>query len=219
MHLGLIIPSSNTVMEEELSPFCTVHSTRIPLKMVNESVLKEMNTTLQVAIDLITDCSPDVLMYGCTSGSFIEDITSFFKGVSLPWATTSQAVISALDAIGAQSVSVATPYTDPINEREKQFLESHGFTVTAIAGADLQENREIGRLRSGEVYSLVESLPYADAYFLSCTNMRTFKIIERLEHERRAPVISSNSASLWKALGLVDEGPVEHCGRLLEEFL
>jgi maleate isomerase len=219
MHLGLIIPSSNTVMEGELSPFVTVHSTRIPLKTVDESVLKGMNTALHTAIDLIMDCYPDVLVYGCTSGSFIEDITHFFKDVSIPWVTTSQSVISALTAVGAQTVSVATPYIDMINQREKVFLESHGFTVTALAGSGIRENREIGRLSSKEVYPLVQSLPDADALFLSCTNMRTFDIIEQVEDERGVPVISSNSASLWKALELADGGPVKHCGRLLEEWL
>ena len=40
----------------------------------------------------------------------------------------------------------------------------------------------------------------ADAYFLSCTNIRALPVIETLEAELGAPVISSNQAMLWRAL-------------------
>ncbi|TRM84464.1 maleate cis-trans isomerase, partial [Sulfolobus sp. E3] len=36
-----------------------------------------------------------------------------------------------------------------------------------------------------------------DALFISCTNWRTFEIIDKLEKELNKPVISSNSATLW----------------------
>ncbi|MCY4108296.1 MAG: hypothetical protein OXG11_04610, partial [Chloroflexi bacterium] len=36
--------------------------------------------------------------------------------------------------------------------------------------------------------------------FLSCTNLKTFEILEDLERKVGIPVVSSNSASLWAAL-------------------
>jgi maleate isomerase len=206
-------------MEEEYNSFVTVHSTRIPLRTVNQSGLTAMNTDLLKAIDLILDCGPDVLAYGCTSGSFIEDVAHFFTGVPIPWIITSQSVILALKTVGAQRISVFTPYIDEINQKEKKFLESQGFTVQAIEGMGIEDNRQIGTLISEEIYSHAASLPDSDALFLSCTNMRTFDSIQPLEDERGIPVISSNSATLWNALQVGDEGPVSHLGRLLEEWL
>jgi len=219
MHLGLIIPSSNTVMEEEYSPFVTVHSTRIPLHTVDESHLTHMNTDLQKAIELIMDCQPDVIAYGCTSGSFLQDITNFFTAITIPWIITAQAVLSALFTVEAQTVSVVTPYIDEINTREQQFLEANGFTVTSIVGMGIRENTKIGMQSSDEVYTLAQSLPDSDTIFLSCTNMRTFPIIHQLEKTRGVPVISSNSATLWKAFQQAGEGSIHHHGRLLEEWL
>jgi maleate isomerase len=206
-------------MEEELHSFVTLHSTRIPLQTVNQSGLTHMNTALRKAIDLILDCGPDVLAYGCTSGSFMEDVTHFFTEIPIPWIITSQSLILALKTVGAQRISIFTPYIDEINQKEKTFLESQGFTVEAIEGMGIKDNREIGNLNSEEIYSQAASLPDADALFLSCTNMRTFDSIQPLEATRGVTVISSNSATLWNALRVMGEGPVSHLGRLLEEWL
>ncbi|MGC1121003.1 MAG: aspartate/glutamate racemase family protein [Candidatus Methanofastidiosia archaeon] len=218
MHLGLMIPSSNTVMEEELSRYVTVHSTRIALKTVDEVSLKNMNTEVEKAIQLLTDCNPAVIMYGCTSGSFIEDIKKSLAATTIPVVTTSEAVVKALNALHAETVSVGTPYTDAINQKEKAFLESHGFTVIGIKGLNLIDNIEIGKQE--KAYDLAKSLKKADAIFLSCTNFRTFDVIQKLEDELGIPVISSNSASLWGALTVSGEKikSISGLGRLLEEL-
>ena len=222
MHLGLIIPSTNTIMEEELGNYVAVHSTRISLKNVDENSLKKMNEELVKAVKLITDCNPDVILYGCTSGSFIEDVEELLTKSSIPALTTSQAVISALQTLKAQTVSVATPYIDEINQKEKAFFESKGFIIKDIKGLGLLSNIEIGRQPPEAAYNVAKSLKKADVTFISCTNFRTFDIIHDLENELNTPVISSNSASLWNALKLThtkDTREKIYLGTLLEEFL
>jgi maleate isomerase len=220
MHLGLIVPSSNTVMEEELSRYVIVHSTRIALRTVDEVSLKNMNREVEKAVQLLTDCNPAVIVYGCTSGSFIEDIRKSFAATIIPVITTSEAVVNALKALHAGTVSVGTPYTDAINQKEKAFLESHGFVVPDIKGLNLTDNTEIGKQETA--YELAKSLKKSDAIFLSCTNFRTFDVIQKLEDELGIPVISSNSASLWGALTKLGEKmkirSISGLGRLLEEL-
>lgn len=218
MHLGLIIPSSNTVMEDELILYVTVHSTRISLKNVDETSLKKMNQELSKAVDLISDCHPDAIVYGCTSGSFIEDVEKILKS-PIPAITTSSAVISALHTLGAKTVSVATPYIDEINQKEKAFLESKGFTVKDIKGLGLLNNIEIGTQDTEAAYNLAKSLKKADAIFISCTNFKTFDAIYDLEDELSIPVISSNSASLWGAYKAAHKKEKIYLGKLLEEYL
>lgn len=219
MHLGLIIPSSNTVMEDELILYVTVHSTRISLKNVDETSLKKMNQELSKAVDLISDCHPDAIVYGCTSGSFIEDVEKILKKSPIPAITTSSAVISALHTLGAKTVSVATPYIDEINQKEKAFLESKGFTVKDIKGLGLLNNIEIGTQDTEAAYNLAKSLKKADAIFISCTNFKTFDAIYDLEDELSIPVISSNSASLWGAYKAAHKKEKIYLGKLLEEYL
>lgn len=219
MHLGLIIPSSNTVMEEELSDYVTVHSTRVSLQNVDETSLKKMNEELIKALNLITDCRPDAIVYGCTSGSFIENVEEILKKSLIPAVTTSHAVISALKTLNAKTVSVATPYINEINKKEKAFLESKGFTLKDIKGLGFLNNIDIGRQEPEAAYNLAKSLKKADAIFISCTNLKTFDIIYDLEDELEIPVISSNSASLWSALQLAHKKEKIYLGRLLEEYL
>jgi len=42
----------------------------------------------------------------------------------------------------------------------------------------------------------------ADAYFVSCANIRSIDVIEALEDQLNRPVITSNQAALWSALRL-----------------
>jgi len=219
MHIGLIIPSSNTVMEEELSDYVIVHSTRISLQNVDEISLKKMNEELTKALSLISDCHPDAIVYGCTSGSFIENVEEILNKSLIPAVTTSRAVISALQTLGTKTISVATPYIDEINQREKAFFESKGFTVKDIKGLGLLNNLEIGRQEPEAAYNLARSLKKADAIFISCTNFKTFDAIYELEDELHIPVISSNSASLWNAFKLAHKKEKIYLGRLLEEYL
>ncbi|MEM2339635.1 MAG: hypothetical protein QXW83_05495, partial [Nitrososphaerales archaeon] len=116
--------------------------------------------------------------------------------------TTAFAVNEALKELSIKSVAVATPYINELNEREKLFLEECGFKVVKIKGLNILKNTEIGKQPSWVSYKLAKDVytPEADGIFISCTNFRTFDILEKLEIDLNKPVVSSNSASLWLAL-------------------
>ena len=60
--------------------------------------------------------------------------------------------------------------------------------------------------------------PEAQAIFISCSNFRTLEIIEPLEQTLGKPVVTSNSASVWKMLRrLGDRRDIPGGGRLLQE--
>jgi maleate cis-trans isomerase len=60
--------------------------------------------------------------------------------------------------------------------------------------------------------------PDAQAIFISCTNFGTLDIIESLEKKLGKPVVTSNSASMWKMMRLVgDESAAPGGGRLFRE--
>jgi maleate isomerase len=61
--------------------------------------------------------------------------------------------------------------------------------------------------------------PAADAYFISCTAVRSADVIDALEEELGKPVLTSNQAMLWRALresGIEDR--VAGFGRLLRDY-
>ncbi len=60
--------------------------------------------------------------------------------------------------------------------------------------------------------------PEAQAVFISCSNLRTLDIIEKLERDLGKPVITSNQASLWGMLRLIgDRRAIPGAGRLFRE--
>ena len=59
-------------------------------------------------------------------------------------------------------------------------------------------------------------MPDADAVLLSGTGLPTVGVLEMLERDLGKPVISSNQASLWRALRMAGvREPVAGFGRLL----
>ncbi|ASJ16767.1 maleate cis-trans isomerase [Thermococcus chitonophagus] len=228
---GLIVPSSNTTMEMEFHRYLpegvSLHTARMPLRNVNEEELTKMTTFAVDAAKLLADAGVELIAFGCTSGSFIggkdfekELEIKIEEEVNIETFTTSTAVLEALNTLDVQSLLVITPYIDEINQKEKEFLEANGFEVLDIRGLGIEENLEIGRLEPYTAYRLAKATftDEADGIFISCTNWRTFEIIEKIETDLRVPVVTSNQATLWMALRALDVRDKLPLGKLLREY-
>ncbi len=207
--LGLLLPASNSTMEKELAAYLpqgiSLHVSRMHVGDVTPEELLAMASYAPEAANLLAECKPDLLLYGCTSGSFIlgkgfdldleEDIN---KKTGLPVITTSHAVLEILKLYGIKRVAVGTPYSDEVNMRLESFLTDNGFTVVAITGLGYTDNIEIGCLSPWEAIHLAERIDCeeAEAIFLSCTNMQTLESLSLMNNLFKKPVISSNYASL-----------------------
>jgi len=212
--LGLLIPSSNTTMEYEFSRWLpssvTMHTSRMPIAAeVTEESLIEMAGASVDSARLLADCRVDLILYGCTSGSFVkgkgfdekveEDIG---RATGIPAISTSGCVLDALKHTEARRVAVYTPYIDEINQRARVFLQDNGFEVTALYGLGLIDNIAVGQIDPAGVFKMVfeNDRHGASVAFISCTNLRTFEVITPLSKVLGIPVITSNQASLWGAL-------------------
>ncbi|MFA4639931.1 maleate cis-trans isomerase family protein [Pyrococcus kukulkanii] len=228
---GLIVPSSNTTMEMEFHRYIpegiSLHTARMPLRNVNEEELTKMATFATDAAKLLADAGVELIVFGCTSGSFIggrdfekEIEMKIEEEVNIETFTTSTAVIEALNVLDIQSLLVITPYIEGINQKEKEFLEANGFEVLDIRGLGIEDNLEIGKLEPYTAYRLAKAtfIDEADGIFISCTNWRTFEIIEKLESDLRVPVVTSNQATLWMALRALDVRDELPLGRLFREY-
>lgn len=215
---GVILPGGNMTLERELPshlpPGFTINWSRVSRpnwETVNRESLLAMNAlAIRGATDLVR-LKPELILYACTSGSFIEGegeeaeiARRITQATGIGALTTSSAVIEALQALRARRIFMVTPYPDEINEAEARFLAFHGITVNAFAAFHCDASRPIASIASEEVAALVltheEEARAADAVFISCTNLLTFDQIDRLEAALGRPVVSSNLASLWSAL-------------------
>lgn len=215
--LGLLVPSSNTTNEPEfqrvLPDGVSLHTSRLPLEDVTADDLTAMSETAARAGELLGHADVDVVAYGCTTGSLVKGHDNaetleaeIAAAADAPAVATALSVERALDALGAESVVVVTPYIEELNELERSYLEAGGFDVRSITGHDVEQNTEIGRLWPQVAYRQVASAVdgATDAVFVSCTNYRTFEIIARLEADLAVPVVTSNQATLWDALRRMD---------------
>ena len=213
LRLGLIVPSSNTTMEAEyarvLPDNITLHTGRMRLREVTVEALVEMERSVEEEALKLADADVDVIGYGCTSGSLVKGLhhdkeiaSKIEKVTNVPAVATAGAVVDALKSLKIGKVAVATPYIDEINNLEKKFLNGNGFEVVEIKGLSIVENTKIGETKGEVVIDLVKSLNHqdADGVFISCTNLPTMNIIEKLERMLHKPVISSNTATLWSMI-------------------
>ncbi len=211
--IGLIVPSSNTTMEEELRRALpdgvSLHVARVKLRKVTVEELQRMEEYVEAAADTLADAGVGIIAYGCTTGSLVggvgydEKIAKKIEEVAgVRAVATATAVVEALRHLRVESIAVATPYIDEVNKKEEEFLRDSGFNVVSMIGLGIESNIEIGRQAPEVAYRLGRAADHrdAEALFISCTNFRTFEILEALEMDLGKPVISSNSATLWMVL-------------------
>mgnify|MGYP005850218759 CR=1 FL=1 len=210
--VGLLVPSSNTVMEVDfyrsLPPSVTVHTGRMYL--VDTTVQGEermLDVYTLPAAAAVGTANPDVVVFGCTSASalrgdaYCADLCRrISEAAGAPTISVIDAVREELRAAGGATVAVLTPYVDELNQRIKASVEADGFRVVAVHGMGISHNFDIARVEPPQIVEFARQrlgsrLP-ADILFVSCTNYRAVDALPRLRELYGVPVVTSNQAAL-----------------------
>jgi maleate isomerase len=212
LRLGVLLPSVNTVAEPQLQAMLpvgvTLHTTRLRLTGSSESELLAMADQLEEAAALLADCEPQRILFHCTA------VTTFDAGMAerlrrrivgatgLPATVTSEALIAAFHVLGARNIVMLTPYIAEVNRREVAFLEHNELTVLHEHGLGLPGGKAFATVEPFEWYRFAMSQrdEAADAYFISCAQVRSAEVIQILEQDLGRPVVTSNQAALWHCL-------------------
>jgi len=228
-HIGMMLPSVNTIAEPQIAAMLpagvSLHTTR--LRLLGDAGLLSMLDRLEEATALIADAHVDRIVFHCTAVSMyspeiVAEITQRVAAVTpIPLVITSEAIVAALRTLQASKIVLMTPYPAATNEREVRFLAHHGITVLRERGLGIENGAEMASVEPEQWYREVMALrdPDADAYFISCTAVRSADVIEALERDLGRPVITSNQGMIWAALraaGIADRRA--GFGRLLREF-
>ena len=217
--VGLLVPSSNTVMEPDLwralPPDATLHSGRMYLedttpegehRMLDEHVIPP-------ARDLAT-ARPDLIVFGCTSAGALRgndydaELCRRISDLSgVPTVSVIASVRKAIAASGARRVGVVTPYVDALNQRIKESVEADGVEVVTIAGLGISDNFQIAAVPGGEIVDFAERSLRGldlDLAFVSCTNFPAVSVLPELERRLGLPVVTSNQAAIAAVLALLE---------------
>jgi len=220
--VGLLVPSSNTVMEPDLwralPPGATLHTGRMYLEDTTPEGESRMldEHVLPAARDLAT-ARPDLIVFGCTSAGALRgngydgELCARISALSgVPTVSVIASVRQAIAARGARRVGVVTPYVDALNQRIRESVEADGVEVAGIAGLGISDNFEIARVPVERICDFAErtlrGLP-VDLAFVSCTNFPAVSALPELERRLGLPVVTSNQAAVAAVLALLDAAP------------
>lgn len=210
--MGLIVLKTDETIEAEFArvfdtPGVGLFHARIPVAQeITPDTLQEMEAALPTAVALLPSVFPiDVVGYACTSGATVigaENISKIVTKIHPKAKTTDPitAVMAALHAVGARNIGLVTPYVAEVSAAMIALLKSNGFEVVKFGSFEQQEDATVARISTESIYDAICDIGVAtgvDAVFVSCTNLRTFDVIERAEIRIGKPVISSNQALAW----------------------
>lgn len=228
--IGLILPSTNTVAEQEFFRMApegiSTHVTRVKLTATNPEGLKAMAANARRATDEMMSCLADVILYGCTSGSFVQGVQweaefrqSLCEQAGRPVLTTANNCHLALQALGKKKIAIATPYIDSLNKAAYRYYSDLGYDIVNIVGLGIETATNIGKNPPHAIYRLGRSAITKDTQvlFLSCTGIRSIEVVDMLEQDLGIPVFSSNIANLWAAMrihGITQK--LDCCGSLMK---
>lgn len=235
--IGVLVPFTNTNLEADMALLrpegISFHYARLGGydrdEIPDEAQMAGLGASdLDEPLALLMGVRPDVVMYGCTSATLTHgpafDSNLASKISTLSGATTvtaAGALVAALQALEATRIGFASPYVAKINEDAIAFLAGSGIeTVHRSEVTDTLSNYEQGELTPQKVFELGRAAdhPDAQAIVLSCTDMRSVEIIDRLESAHGKPVITSNQAMLFAALRHLGQAYEQGYGKLFQRL-
>lgn len=232
--IGLVVVSASTVSEMRYPravPEVGFFASRMMLGGDHGlGALLEMEKSSARAVEELDSAGVDSIAYCCTvSGAqrglekdreFCDDME---RQYSAPIASTMLAAAEALQHLDLRRVVLTSPYPHSYHEAETRYLAEAGIETVAASGMGLRTAAEFAAVPPEEIYRFAldawrESGTGADGLFISCMNFDAMAAAQALEDAIGRPVVTSHSATLWRALALagVDE-PVQGYGRLLAE--
>jgi maleate isomerase len=212
LRIGVLVPSSNTVMENDLHQALpksryTVHAARMYLEETTAAAERRMvEESAPAAAEQLKTLYPHLLVFGCTSAGSLGGL-SYDREIchrlgelaGCPGIGVISSVAEALDRRGLRCFAVLTPYVGELTDSVGQSLEGQGFEVVTARGIGIDVNFDLARPSPSDIVEFAkESLNgiKAEGVFVSCTNFRAFEALPMLEEALSLPVVTSNSAVL-----------------------
>jgi maleate isomerase len=228
--IGLIIPSSNRMVEEEmvrhLPPGFVAHIARLRMTGAHRASIDAIIPRVEEAAATLTDARCAVVAFHCTANSTAEGLEgeekllAALRRAGAPQVTsTASALRHALASLSARRIVLLTPYSAHTTEEEAEFLGKAGFQVLAAHGFALKGSDEYCATPAQfwRDRTIEAARPDADAYLISCANISVFPVIEAIEKKLGRPAVTSNQAVIFSALSLLGTTDRRNCpGRLFD---
>ncbi len=217
IRLGMLTPSSNTVLEPVIGrlvaglPGLSVHFSRFAVTEIalTPAALGQFAPAGMVAAArLLADAKVDTIAWNGTSGAWLgfeqderlcADITA---ATSTPATTSVLAFREAFRALGVRRIGLVTPYTRDVQDRIMSNWDAAGFPCTAERASGLRDNYSFADVPEDDIAGMIRAVVQdgCDAVAIVCTNLRGALIAATLEQELGVPILDSVSVTLWQSL-------------------
>ncbi len=238
--VGVIVPSTNTVVEHDLYRVrpdgVTFHSGRFfveaPDLSSNEAFLHFLGLireTIPLAVRDIMTCDPDHILMGMSAETFWggkEGNEAFEARIreqagDIGITSGAEACNAALARLGVSRIACITPYQTVGDEQVHGFFTECGFDVKRVQGLKCPTATSIAEVEAATVIDELKRLDGddVDAIVQCGTNLSMVAIADQAEQWLGKPVLAINAVCLWHALRAlgIDDQFVGH-GAMLREF-
>ncbi len=209
--IALMVPSSNTVMENDLHQAlqgqCSVHTGRMHLvETTRDAEIEMIERHAPVTAKDLGTINPDLLVFGCTSAGSLfgpkydKEVCEKLSGIAgAPTLGVLTAIAEELDKTGGQRLAVITPYIDDLTKSVAQAAASTTRQVVFASGMGISNNLKLADPSPTDIldFALKQLAGISfDVLLVSCTNFRALETKPSLEAAFQVPVVTSNSAIL-----------------------
>ncbi len=211
--IGFIIPSSNRMVEPQAMRFLpkdiAPHFNRIGMTNRHKAPLEQLIPRIVEAAELLADSRCDVIVLQCTGTSMSGGVEAEKKvmaemrrATGVPAISAASSLTAAFTALGAKKLVFTSENEQADHDKKKAYLLEAGYDLIADRAVGLKSSDEYCSMPPQLWYDTALELrrPDADAYFLSCANIRATDVIEDIERIVDRPVITSNQAAFWHAM-------------------
>jgi maleate isomerase len=238
--VGVIVPSTNTVVEHDLNQVrphgVTFHAGRMYIgapAMDDDAAFTALIGQIRAAIDVavrdVVTCAPDHLLMGMSAETFwggiegnrrFEERIRSASGIA-SLTTGATACRDALARFGVSRLAVFSPYQPIADEQVHTYFSQAGFEVVRITGLRCPTATSIAAVDEQRLVDVVRDLdgPDVEAIVQVGTNLSFLQLADAAERWLGKPVLAINAATLWHALrslGIADR--FDGYGRVLREF-
>jgi maleate isomerase len=239
LKLGIVIPSTNTIVQPETDamrpPGVTNHIGRIhipDLPLTNDTEFERMvdaiGPDLNGAVDRVMTCKPAHLIMAMSIPTFwggvagaarLRERLEAHAGVAV--SLGSSACAEALRTFrNVRSIGILTPYQPVGDAHVARFFEESGWRVGAVHSLKRPSELLIGHATEADLRDGLKALAAkgVDAIVQAGTDLAMADLAGEAERWLGIPVIAINVATYWSALranGVLD--PIRGFGALLAE--
>jgi maleate isomerase len=222
--IGIVVPSTNTVMEPELHAMVphgvTVHTARIYLPQSSiaspeeaRSAVEAFQTALDVAIRDIATAEVDHLIIGVSALSFIGGLAGSRRFEERVKTTTTATITTAAAAIAealrlydVKRIGILSPHPAMLDRHYRQFFVESGYDVVTLHRFDCPTTLSIAMVEEATIRNALRNVSDrgVEAIVQVGTDLAMTRLADEAERWLGIPVLAVNAAALWHALRVCD---------------